>query len=193
MDCFSAGALRQHQPGLTTADVPQVTNIVATACHITSPMAMRLTELLTLLSPLIHMSFLTTKTFAEEVWGLPWIQEQYCPKKHKKTPEKQENKPVKWKAKRFPSINYWKPDTVGSILLKFSIKKICLTFSYRSHIIAGSFFVFVAKNKRKLVFISWNRLTTFFFFISRKSCLRSKRLMWCCLYGLVRCECRRHP
>lgn len=64
-------ALPQHQLGRATADVPQVTDIAVTSRHITSPMAMWLSELLTLLSPLIYMSFLTTETFTEEDWGLP--------------------------------------------------------------------------------------------------------------------------
>ena len=68
--CDSARALGHHQLGQATADIPQVTNIAVTSCHIISPIAMWLTELLTLLSPLIYMSFLTTKTFAEEDRGL---------------------------------------------------------------------------------------------------------------------------
>lgn len=36
-------------------------------------MAMWLTELLTLLSPLIYMSFLATETFTEEHRGLPGL------------------------------------------------------------------------------------------------------------------------
>jgi len=68
---------RHHQRGHATADVPQVTDIAVTSRHITSPMAMWLTELLTLLSPLIHMSFLTTGTFTEEDWGLPTLRSIY--------------------------------------------------------------------------------------------------------------------
>ena len=62
----SVKASQPHQLGHATAGVPQVTNIAVTSRHITSSMAMWLTELLTLLSPLIYMSFLNTETFTEE-------------------------------------------------------------------------------------------------------------------------------
>lgn len=52
----------QHGPGHATAHVPQVTDIAVTSRHITSPVAVLLTVLLTPLSPLIAVSSLTAET-----------------------------------------------------------------------------------------------------------------------------------